>query len=217
MDTRIARMNMVEGQIRTNKVIDRRIIDALFEIPREAFLPAHLQATAYVDVDMPLGGGRFAMEPMVLARLAQAAEIKSSDHVLDLGCGGGYASALFSRLADDVTAVENDAGLAAIARAGLAAFGAAGVRVVEGDLLDLGKLRGPFDVILVNGAVSRLPAAITDRLSEGGRLVTVERSGSGVGHAILVKKMLGVLSHRVLFDAATPFLSGFEPVSSFVF
>jgi len=217
MDTHVARMNMVEGQIRTNKVIDRRIIDALFEIPREFFLPAALQATAYVDVDMPLGGGRFAMEPMVLARLAQAAEIRAEDKVLDLGCGSGYASALLARLADRVTAVESDPALAALARSALAKAGAARVSVIEGGLVDPTAARGSFDVILINGAVAQIPTAITDRLEEGGRLVTVQREGGGVGHAVLIKKMLGALSRRVLFDAATPFLPGFEPAESFVF
>ena len=217
MDTRVARMNMVEGQIRTNKVIDRRIIDALFEIPREEFLPAGLSATAYVDVDLPIGGGRFAMEPMVLARLVQAAEVRSGDHVLDLGAGGGYASALLARLAGHVVAVENESALATLARQALAKNGASQVQVVEGGFSDLAKQRGPFDVILINGAVAEIPAAATDRLEEGGRLVTVLRDGRGVGNAVLIKKMLGVLSQRVLFDAATPFLPAFEPVESFVF
>ncbi len=217
MDTRVARMNMVEGQIRTNKVIDRRIIDALFDLPREAFLPEHLKATAYVDVDLPLGRGRFSMEPMVLARLVQAAEIRSGDHVLDLGGGPGYASALMATLADDVTLLESDAEFAGLARSALAKVGAAQVSVIEGGVAELGKLRGPFDVILINGAVAEIPTAVTDRLDEGGRLVTVQRDGRGVGHAVLVKKMLGVLSPRVLFDAATPFLPGFEPAESFVF
>jgi len=217
MDTRVARTNMVEGQIRTNKVIDRRIIDALFDIPREAFLPENLRSTAYVDVDLPLGKGRFAMEPMVLARLVQAADVRSSDHVLDVGAGGGYASALLARLATDVVAIESDPALAALARAALAKNGAPQVSVIEGALTDATKPRGPFDVILINGAVAQIPSSLTDRLEEGGRLVAVQRDGGGVGHAVLVKKMLGVLSQRVLFDANTPFLPEFAPIESFVF
>lgn len=217
MDTRVARMNMVEGQIRTNKVIDRRIIDALFEIPREAFVPESLRSTAYVDADLPLGKGRFAMEPMVLARLVQAAEVRAGDHALDLGAAGGYASALLARLAGDVVAVESDPALAALSRTALANNGAPQVSVIESALTDVAKLRGPFDVILINGAVAQIPTALTDRLEEGGRLVTVQRDGGGVGHAVLVKKMLGVLSQRVLFDANTPFLPEFAPVESFVF
>lgn len=217
MDTRVARMNMVEGQIRTNKVIDRRIIDALFDLPREEFLPESLRSTAYVDVDLPLGGGRFAMEPMVLARLVQAAEVRAGDHALDLGAAGGYASALLARLTSDVVAVESDPSLLALCRAALAKNGAPQVSVIESALTDLAKLRGPFDVILINGAVSQIPATLTDRLEEGGRLVAVQRAGRGVGHAVLVKKMLGVLSQRVLFDANTPFLPDFAPVESFVF
>jgi protein-L-isoaspartate(D-aspartate) O-methyltransferase len=217
MDTRVARMNMVEGQVRTNKVIDRRIIDALFELPREEFLPENLRSTAYVDADLALGKGRFVMEPMVLARLIQAAEIRSSDHALDLGAGGGYASALLARLAGDVVAVESAPALVALARSALAKSGAPQVSVIESALTDFSKLRGPFDVILINGAVAEIPTALTDRLEEGGRLVAVRREGGAVGHAVLVKKMLGVISERVLFDANTPYLPEFAPVESFVF
>ena len=217
MDTRVARMNMVEGQIRTNKVIDRRIIDALFEIPREEFLPESLRSTAYIDADLPLGKGRFEMEPMVLARLVQAAEVRAGDHVLNLGAAGGYASALLARLASDVVAVESDPALAALCRGALAKNGASQVSVIESALTDGAKLRGPFDVILINGAMAQIPSALTERLEEGGRLVTVQRDGGGVGHAVLVKKMLGVLSQRLLFDANTPFLPDFAPVESFVF
>jgi protein-L-isoaspartate(D-aspartate) O-methyltransferase len=89
--------------------------------------------------------------------------------------------------------------------------------VIESALTDFSKLRGPFDVILINGAVAEIPTALTDRLEEGGRLVAVRREGGAVGHAVLVKKMLGVISERVLFDANTPYLPEFAPVESFVF
>ncbi len=217
MDTRVARMNMVESQVRTNKVIDRRIIDTLLELPREEFLPPSLRSTAYVDVDLPMGNRRFAMEPMVLARLVQAAEVRSGDQALDFGAGSGYASALLARLTVDVVAFESDSTLAALARTALAKHGAPQVSLIESPLTDFSKLRGSFDVILINGAVAEIPSALTDRLEEGGRLVTVTRSAGGVGHAVLVKKMLGVLSQRVLFDANTPFLAEFAPVESFVF
>src|ERR1700736_2466164 len=103
---------MVESQIRPNKVSDPPIIGAVLAVPRERFVPAALRGIAYVDDDLPLGGGRYLMEPMVFGRLLQTAAIGRNDVVLDVGCGPGYASAVMARLARDVVALEEDPALA---------------------------------------------------------------------------------------------------------
>src|SRR6266700_3242878 len=110
-DYRSARLNMVESQIRPNKVTDPAVIEAMLAVPRERFVPEALRGVAYVDEDIPLGGGRYLMEPMVLGRLLQTAAIRPSDVVLDVGCGPGYASAVMARLARDVVALEEDPAL----------------------------------------------------------------------------------------------------------
>ena len=108
-----ARRNMVESQIRTNKVTDAGLIEAFERVPRELFVPERLRGIAYVDEDIALGNGRFAMEPMVLARLLQAARPEPDDIALDLGCATGYATAILSRLVATVVALEGEADLAA--------------------------------------------------------------------------------------------------------
>ena len=115
IDYRAARLNMVESQLRTNKVTDEAVLDAFLAVPRERFVPDHLAGIAYVDEDIPLGGGRFLMEPMVLARLMQLAAIGPEDGVLEIGAATGYAAALWRGWRARVVAVESDAGLAAIA------------------------------------------------------------------------------------------------------
>lgn len=101
------RLNMVESQIRANKVTDPAILDALLAVPRERFVPESLRGIAYVDEDVPLGNSRYLMEPMVFARLLQFAEIAGGDSVLDIGCGLGYSTAVIARLARRIVAVED--------------------------------------------------------------------------------------------------------------
>jgi len=108
MDFSAARRNMVERQVRTNKVTDEAVLEALAQLPRERFVPESLSAVAYIDEDVPLGNGRYLMEPMVFARLVQAAQLQPGDRVLDLGCGCGYSTAILSRLANQVIALESD-------------------------------------------------------------------------------------------------------------
>ena len=103
-----ARLNMVEGQLRTNKVTDEAVLEGFLTTPRERFVPSHLRGIAYVDDDIPLGNGRYLIEPMVLARLLQLAEIGKSDKVLEIGCATGYATAILARIAASVVAVESD-------------------------------------------------------------------------------------------------------------
>jgi len=217
MDFSIARRSMVNSQIRPNQVNDGDVLAAMAEMPREAFLPKVLHGVAYVDEDIPLGKGRYLMEPMVLARLLQAAAIQPTDVALILGCATGYSVAIASRLASAVVAIESDAKLAQAASDTLTGLGLDTVAVMQGDLGAGYAKQAPFDVILFDGAVANVPASIAEQLAEGGRLVAVVRPGEGVGKAVLVTREAGLLSLREVFDANIPWLPGFEPVSQFVF
>lgn len=217
VDFAAARVNMVESQLRTNKVTDLRLLDAFETVPRELFVPEPLRGIAYIDEDVALGGGRFVMEPRVLARLLQAAEPGPEDMALDLGCGSGYATAILSRLVATVVALEDDAALAAAANRTLGELEIDNAVVVEGRLAEGYPKQAPYNVILLGGAVAEVPAAIADQLAEGGRLVTVVSAGPGLGRATLMRRDGGVISSRVLYDAALPILPGFEAQPGFVF
>lgn len=211
-----ARQNMVESQIRTNKVTDPSVIGAFATLPRERFVPDRMRGIAYVDEDIELTRGRFLMEPMILARLIQIAEPKPEDIALDVGCGSGYASAALARICSAVVALDSDRGLLAQANALLDELKINNVVVAEGALTAGYAKQAPYNVILLNGAVERIPQALFDQLSEGGRLVTVRMDG-GVGRGSLFLKSRGVVSHRTIFDAATPLLPGFRAEPHFVF
>lgn len=212
-----ARHNMVESQIRTNKVTDPRVVAAFLEVPREIFVPKAKRNIAYVDEDIPLGGGRYMMEPMVLARLLQLAEARPSDLALDIGCGAGYSAAILARLCSTVVAVECDPALAAQAQQIFLEQAIDNVAVVEGPLEAGYPKQGPYDLVLFNGAVPAVPKAIANQVVDGGRVVAVLREPDSVGRGTVLRKSGGVLSGRATFDAATPLLPGFARQAGFVF
>jgi protein-L-isoaspartate(D-aspartate) O-methyltransferase len=212
-----ARVHMIESQLRPGKVIDARVLGAFAGIRRELFVPEHLRAVAYVDEDLPLGKGRYLMEPMVAARLLQAAAIEPTDTVLIIGAGTGCEAALAAALARSVVALEEELELARCAREALVEHSIASVSVVEGPLDQGYRPRAPYDVMLFCGAVAEVPSEIDSQLAEGGRLLGVVKSANGIGRAILRTKTGGVVAQRVLFDAATPLLPGFLPKPAFVF
>ena len=212
-----ARMHMIESQIRPNKVTDDRLLEALARILRELFVPEPLRSVAYIDEDLAIGRGRYLMEPMVAARLIQAAAVQRTDMALVVGAGTGYEAAVISRLARAVVALEEDEDLARLARAALIEESIASVSVVEGPL-GLGyRQRAPYDVILFGGAVAELPSEVLGQLSEGGRLVAVVKPvGAGIGRATLATRTGSVVARRVIFDAAISLLPGLEPKPAFV-
>ncbi len=217
MNYQTARTNMVESQVRTNKVTDPVLIEALSTVPRELFVPAGMRGIAYVDEDLDLGAGRCLMEPMVLARLLQTAAVTPQDTLLEVGCGTGYGVALAARLAGRVVGVESAAAHVRRARELLAELKVGNAEIVEGPLAAGAPGRGPFDVILVGGSVAQVPAALVAQLADGGRLVAVVRRAIGLGQATLTQRFGDVTSSRILFDAAIPSLPEFEAQESFVF
>ncbi len=217
MDYAAVRHNMVESQIRTNRVTDARIVAAMDELPRERFVPKQLRGIAYVDEDLDLGGGRSLMEPVVFARLVQLAQIASTDVVLDIGCATGYSAAVLSRLASTVVALESDADLANRATGLLAELGVDNVALVSGPLNAGYASQGPYHVIMLEGSVQEVPDALCKQLAEGGRLVALVEGADGIGRGTVVTRVAGGFSKRVAFDGAVRPLPGFARKPAFVF
>ena len=213
-----ARAHMIASQLHPNKVTDDRVLNAFARIRRELFVPEQLRSVAYVDEDLPLGRGRCLMQPMVAARLIQAAMPARLDNALVVGAGTGYEAAVLSLLTRTVVALEEDAQLARPAHAALVEEGIASVSVVEGPLHEGCRPRAPYDVVMFAGAVAELPNEIVVQLAEDGRLVAVVKAdGGGVGRATIATRTGGVIARRVMFDAATPLLPGLAPKPAFVF
>ena len=212
-----ARANMIESQLRPNRVTDERVIEAFSRLRRELFVPAHLRGVAYVDKDLPLGRGRYLMEPMVAARLLQALMPNRKETALVVGAGVGYEAALLASLTRSVIALEADEELARLGRAALVDHRIASIIYIEGPMAAGHRQRAPYDVILFAGAVAEIPPEVAAQLAESGRMSAVLRPGAGMGRATLTTRTGGVLAQRVIFDAATPLLPGFVPKSAFVF
>lgn len=216
VDFRQQRVKMVDGQVRTNDVTDIPIISAMLSVPREAFVPEHRRPLAYIDEDIEVAPGRFLMPASPFARLVQLVAPRPGDRVLDVGCGTGYSSAVLSRIAGSVVALESDGALAARAAATLSAEGFDNVSVIEGPLAAGHAAQAPYDVILVEGAVDLVPQALLDQLAEGGRLVAVVGRGNA-GRATLHLREGGLMSPRRAFNAAVKPLAEFARAEEFEF
>ncbi|MEW5726779.1 MAG: rRNA adenine N-6-methyltransferase family protein, partial [Pseudomonadota bacterium] len=144
MDFTAARLNMVENQVRTNRIADEAVIAALSEVPREVFVPKPMRGFAYVDDDLDVGGGRFLIEPLVLAKLLQGAGVKSTDVVLNIGDATGYATAVIAKLAQTVVALECDSEWCQRATAGLGDLGIDNAAVVQGHLAQGYAAQAPY-------------------------------------------------------------------------
>ena len=212
-----ARLKMVENQLRPNKVTDERVIGAFLRLRRELFVPDRLRGVAYLDDDLPLGGGRHLMQPMVAARLLQALDPQPRDTVLVVGAGVGYEAALLALLARNVVALEDDPELARIGRSAMVEHRIAAVSFVEEPSRFGHRQRAPYDLILFGGAVAEVPSEVAAQLAEGGRMAVVLRQQSGMGRAALATRTGEVLAQRIIFDAATPLLPGFGDKPGFVF
>lgn len=204
-----ARRQMVACQIRPADVTDRRLQDAMLDVPRERFLPRSLAGSAYADMEVDLGEGRRFMRPRDFAKLVQAAGVKPGDLVLDLACGRGYSTAVLSRLCETVIGLESNAAFASKAEGALSDVGADNAVIVTGDIHKGAPDQGPFDVILVNGAVDEVPDAWLSQLADGGRMAVIVRE-RGVGRARVFTRRGDVVGSHAVFDSMTSVLPGFE-------
>lgn len=222
IDFATTRRMMVDGQVRPNDVTDLRILGAMLEVPRERFLPPAKMDIAYLDLDIPVledADGRprrRLLKPMLLAKLIQAAGIREDDSVLDVGCAGGYSSAIIARLARTVVALEEDVSLARSAKENLYALGISNVSAETAPLAAGYAARAPYDVILLQGATEVEPQTLFQQLRDGGRLVCV-RGGSAAGKAMVYRRAGEDVSGWPVFDATAAVLPGFTATPAFVF
>lgn len=215
-----ARQNMVDCQVRPSDVTDLRIIDAMLEVPREAFVPGDRRALAYLDMDIDVGGTpaakEFLIKPVVLAKMLQAAEITETDRVLVTGCATGYSAAVIAKLTGEVFAVASTEKMAAAARAALDSSGTTGVTVSPGPAGEGDPAHGPYDVIVLDGATEIEPETLYRQLKVAGRLVGVFAT-TQPARATLVTRSPSDYGTRALFDATAPVLPGLERLPAFSF
>lgn len=214
---------MSKSQLLTCDIRDERVLAAINAVQREDFVPAAFFGSAYVDEEIPLAAGRYLMEPLAFCRLLELAEIAPSDKVLDIGCGLGYASAVFSKLAKKVVALEENPELVNEARKRLAKYSPDTIEVITSPLMGGVAAQRPFDVIFIGGAVQCISAKLLEQLAEGGRLITVEnlalRPGehTGLGRTLKITRHGSQYSRQQGKDVSIPLLPGFEKRPTFEF
>jgi len=208
------RTMMVDTQVRPSDVTKFPIIDAMLSVPREDYVPAAQREAAYMGENIELDSGRAMLEPRTFAKMLDAVDIQSDALVLDLGCGLGYSAAVIARMADFVVAMEEDEALAADAQSALSEHGVDNVAVIAGVLSKGNAKNGPYDVIMIEGAVQAVPAALLDQLKDGGRIACIFTEGM-LGTARIGHKIDGAVVWRHGFSAGATLLAGFEAAQEF--
>jgi protein-L-isoaspartate(D-aspartate) O-methyltransferase len=208
------RLQMVNGQLRTGGVVDKAVLAAFLETPRQRFVKPEHEALAYLDRELPARGAkaRRLLAPMVLARLLQAAGVAAGDRALDVAGGSGYGAAILAAMGAKVVLLESDAGAAERAKVELHDR----VNVIIGQLDTGAAGLGPFDLIVVEGAFGVFPDRLFALLADPGRLVGVDAS-SAQSQAVIYEKIGGAISRRALFETKADLLDGFQPQVSFAF
>ena len=209
------RTKMVDTQVRPSDVTKFPILDAMLSVPREDYVPDSKREAAYMGENVDLGGGRVMLEPRTLAKMLDAVDIQADELVLDLGCGLGYSSAVIARMADFVVAVEEDEAMAAEAQSTLSEHGVDNVAVIAGPLTAGNAKNGPYDVIMIQGAVEAVPDVLTDQLKDGGRMTCIFAEGM-LGTVKIGYKIDGAMVWRHGFSAGAPLIAGFEASRGFV-
>lgn len=217
MNIEQARFNMVEQQIRPWDVLDQSVLDLLFTVKREEFVPAASKSLAFVDLELPLGQGQVMLAPRVEARLLQELSVKPSDKVLEIGTGSGYMAALLAAKAEHVVSVEINAELADVARGNLTRAGITNVTVETADGARGLAARGPYDVIVISGGVPAIPEAILKQLRVGGRLAAIVGTAPVMRAQLVTCTAEGIYNTVNMFETVVPMLENFcaEPAFSF--
>jgi len=212
-----ARANMVEQQIRPWEVLDPAVLDLLYAVPREEFVPPALRNLAFADLELPIGEGEKMMAPKIEARILQGLALRKTERVLEVGTGSGYLTALLARSAAHVHSLEIRPALAAFGRANLERQEVDNVTLEIGDGARGDAKRAPYDAIVLTGSTPILPATLREQLAPGGRLFAV------VGEApIMVARLVtctapGVYATVDMFDTVLAPLVNAEPAARFRF
>jgi protein-L-isoaspartate(D-aspartate) O-methyltransferase len=217
MNLEQARSNMVEQQIRTWEVLDQDVLDLLYTVPREDFVPQGYRNLAFTDMEIPVGEGQKMWPPKMEARILQELAVKKADRVLEVGTGSGYLTALLAHRAAHVYSVEIHPALAAFGKANIARHGVDNVTLEIGDgARGYGKW-GPYDVVVLTGSVPVLPGAVLESLAPGGRAFAVVGDAPAMSARLVSCTVPGAFRTAELFETLLAPLANCAQPSRFRF
>lgn len=217
MNVEQARFNLIEQQLRPAKVLDPAVVELLFAVRREDFVPAAWRHAAFADVEIPLGHGASMLRPLVEALALQALGMRKHEKVLEVGTGSGYMAALLASHAERVVSMEIVPELAQRARENLARAGIANVTVETGDgILGL-PAQAPFDVIVLSGSVAHVPQELLAQLKAGGRLFAIVGAGAAMTATLVTREGEAAFRRVGLFETVAAPLINAPAAPAFVF
>lgn len=212
MNLEQARFNMVEQQIRTWEVLDQDVLDLLYVIRREEFVPAGCHDLAFSDLEIPIGEGERMWQPKLEARVVQELSVRKSDRVLEIGTGTGYLTALLAQRAQQVFSVEINPTLKTQGEKALKAHGIENVTVELGDAAQGWDKHGPYDVIVLTGSTPVLPQALLNQLKPGGRLFAIVGDAPVMAARLVTCSVAGSYASIDLFETCfPPLLNALQP------
>ena len=212
MNVEQARFNMIEQQIRTWEVLDPQVLDLLFQVKRELFVPQPHRALAFADLEIPLGHGEAMLQPKVEARILQELALQPRENVYEVGTGCGYLTALLASRARHVTSVEIHTDLQERAAANLRTAGIRNATLLQGDGARAPLAESAFDVIVLGGSTPILPQAFLDRLAPGGRLFAIVGDAPAMKAVLVTQPAAGAFQHTELFETVVkPLVNAAQP------
>ena len=217
MDFSFLRKNMVDCQLKPNKIIDLELINAFNRVPREIFVNKKNINQCYLDINIDLTKNRFLLNPMVNARLIQSLNINDNDTILSIGSGVGYNSVILSYLCNTVIGIESIKGFYEFSSDILTKLEVNNVVFIQSKIENGYSDQQPYDCIIIEGGVNYVPIDILNQLTENGKLVAVEIEEGHVGKAILYQRHGNEFSKNYLFDAYIPVFDGFKKTQKFNF
>ncbi|MBX7146153.1 MAG: protein-L-isoaspartate O-methyltransferase [Alphaproteobacteria bacterium] len=212
----LKRFNMIESQLKPNKIIDPKIIDAFSSIPREMFVPSNFRHVAYVDNDIALGYNRYLLEPMVIGQMVQIASLKLTDKVLVVACGYGYTAAVISKLCHKVYALDSERMFLNHAERNFKELNLHNIQTFQGKLTEGCSIYSPYNVIFIEGSIDYLPDSIPQQLEENGKIIYIRRQ-KNIGRMVIATKINQIVTSQVYFDANVPSIPEFNQEKRFIF
>lgn len=209
------RKNMVDCQIAPIGPVDDMVRDAFLDVPRETFVPLKIQHISYMDDNLPLGGDRYMLRPSMLARMVDALNLTGHEQVLHVACNTGYLSAILSKLAKFVIAIDDDQSLTKQAEVNLSKTSVLNVEVVHVDLKGGCEKYGPYDAIIIEGKTEVLPGEILHQLKDGGRLVTIMPCPGYADEVILYERVGDNYSRLPIINGTAPIISSYAKEQEF--
>lgn len=217
MDIEVARVNMIESQVRTWEVLDQQILDLLLQVKREEFVPAQYRGLAFADMEIPIGHGEVMLQPKLEARMLQELGVRPGDRVLEVGTGSGYVTGLLSRLAREVFSIDVVQEFSESAKKRLASHGYANVTLEVGDAAAGWSRYAPYDAILMTGSMPMMPEELKAQLAVGGRMVAVIGRPPIMTAHLYTQAVAGAYNSIGLFETSIPPLKHARQPERFVF